>query len=449
MHRILPTLILSLSIALFVNAQEPEGPLADAAEIFAKEFVSMLAKGEFLSATKTFDATMEKALSSDQLQQLWTTLISQVGQYQRQIATRKQIIPLYEIVLVTCEFERATLDVKVVLDTAGKVAGLFFLPAQPSEQYTPPEYARPDSFTEEEVSVGTGKWSLPGTLTLPRSQGPHPAVILVHGSGPHDRNETIGPNKPFCDLAWGLASKGIAVLRYEKRTKQHASLLVELKDEITVEEETIEDALAAVTLLQNRPEIDKARIFVLGHSLGGMLMPRIGLRNKHIAGLIILAGTSRPLEDVIYEQYHYIFSLDNQLDEVEQEQLKQLKVQVQLIKSTELTKDTPSAMVFGAPASYWLALRDYDPVAEAAKLTIPILILQGERDYQVTLVDFNRWRDALAANDNVQLKPYPTLNHLFIPGEGRIVPSEYEKMGHIHETVISDITDWIQKGQIE
>ena len=178
-------------------------------------------------------------------------------------------------------------------------------------------------------------------------------------------------------------------------------------------------------------------------------MPRIGLRNKHIAGLIILAGTSRPLEDVIYEQYHYIFSLDNQLDEVEQEQLKQLKAQVQLIKSTELTKDTPSAMLLGAPASYWLALRDYDPVAEAAKLTIPILILQGERDYQVTLVDFNRWRDALTANDNVQLKPYPMLNHLFIPGEGRIVPSEYEKMGHIHETVISDITDWIQKGQIE
>ena len=225
--------------------------------------------------------------------------------------------------------------------------------------------------------MGTGKWSLPGTLTLPRGKGPFPAVVLLHGSGPNDRDETIGPNKPFRDLAWGLASRGIAVLRYEKRTKQHRAEIAAMVDKLTVEEETVMDALAAVSLLRNTPEIDKSRIFVLGHSLGGMLIPRIGLRDRDIAGFVIMAGSSRPFEDILYEQYEYIFNLDNKLTDYEKKHLKQVKVQVEMVKSSKLTKDTSSTLLpLGIPASYWLDLRNYDPAKEAVKLTGPILILQ-------------------------------------------------------------------------
>ena len=416
----------------------------DEVDTVAREFVDLLAKEDFTGASRTFDETMIKALPPKKLQQIWTALIGQVGRYEKQVATRKQKIQQYDVVFVTCQFERGTLDVKVVLDNSRKVAGLFFLPSQYA--YDPPPYAKSSSYEETEVLVGAGKWALPGTLTVPCGEGPFAAVVLVHGSGPQDRDETIGSNKPFRDLAWGLASKGIAVLRYEKRTKQHATLLVPIKDEITVDEETVADALAAVALLRESPEVDKRNIFVLGHSLGGMLVPRIGQRDRQIAGFIIMAGTSRPMEDVVLEQLTYAFSLDDQITEDEQEQLQQLKNQVAIVKSQQLSKETPASLLpLGISASYWLDLRGYDPAQEAAHLAVPIFILQGKRDYQVTMDDYTRWTEALSTRQNVQFKLYPTLNHLFMSGTDKSVPAEYEKSGHVEKEVIDDIAEWIEE----
>src|SRR5262249_26794773 len=158
-------------------------------------------------------------------------------------------------------------------------------------------YARPDTFRETEVTVGAADWPLPGTLTLPRGDGPFAAVVLVHGSGPHDRDETIGPNKPFRDLAWGLASQGVAVLRYEKRTSEHGARFVQLKDP-GFKEELLDDAVAAAAVLRKHKEIDPRRIFILGHSLGAFWAPRLGTLDPDLAGLVVLAGNTRPLEDL-------------------------------------------------------------------------------------------------------------------------------------------------------
>ena len=149
---------------------------------------------------------------------------------------------------------------------------------------------------------------MPATLTIPNGTGPFPAVVLVHGSGPNDRDETYGPNKPFKDIAWGLASVGIVVLRYEKRTKQYPQESAAIQN-FTVQDETIYDALAAVELLNNSSIVDHSKIFVLGHSLGGMLAPRIALQESQIAGLIILAGATRHLEDLMLEQTRYLANL--------------------------------------------------------------------------------------------------------------------------------------------
>jgi len=289
--------------------------------------------------------------------------------------------------------------------------------------------------------VGSGEWQLPGTLTIPKGAGPFPAVVLVHGSGPNDRDETLGGTKTFKDLAWGLASNGVAVLRYEKRTRQYPEKSAQDQG-FTVEDETIDDAVAAVDLLAKTAGIDSTRIFVAGHSLGGMLAPRIAARESRTAGLVILAGATRPLEDLILEQTKYILNLDGTLDDADNAQIQATTALVSQVKALDIPGGQP---VLGAYRAYWAYLQGYEPAAEAAKLDLPVYILQGERDYQVTMVDFANWSTALSGKNNVILQSYPGLNHLFVSGTGPSTPGEYDLAGNVGEIVITDIAAWIKK----
>jgi fermentation-respiration switch protein FrsA (DUF1100 family) len=424
----------------------PTGEVAVSPEQIAtaQEFVGLLVKGDYTAAEEKLDDTMKAAAPASKLEELWSSLQEQVGAFQQQTGVHTDRTQGYDVVFVICQLEQTLLDVKVVLNASGQVAGLFFLPALPST-YEPPAYAKADSFNEQDVTVGSGEWALPGTLTLPAGEGPFPAVVLVHGSGPNDRDETVGPNKPFRDLAWGLASQGIAVLRYEKRTKQYPEKMAAIQDTLTVKEETVDDALAAVDLLRKTAGIDPQRIFVLGHSLGGMLLPRIGTADGKIAGLISLAGLTRPLEDAILEQVTYIANLDGGISEEEQTELDKLSEQVRRVKDPQLNADVPpSDLPLSIPAAYWLDLRGYIPAEAAKALTQPMLILQGGRDYQVTTADFDLWKTALSSRANVQLTFYADLNHLFITGQGPITPAEYQVSGHVAEQVINDIATWIK-----
>ena len=304
-----------------------------------------------------------------------------------------------------------------------------------------PAYSQPDSFTERPMTVGTGDWKLPGTLTMPRSPARVPGVVLIHGSGPQDRDETILGNKPFRDLAEGLASRGIAVLRYEKRTKEYGAKLAMLR-ELTVREETVDDAVAAAGQLRAEPGIDPKRVFLLGHSLGGYLMPMMLAQAPEAAGGIMLAGEARPFEDVLLDQFEYFESLPGGDSPQLRNQLEEIRKVAASIKALQPGhEDGPP--IFGAWPHYYVYLRDYDPVAQAAKLARPLLILQGERDYQVTMKDFRIWQAALGARPNVTLKSYAALNHLFLEGRGKSVPAEYAVPGHVSAAAIDDIARWI------
>ncbi len=317
--------------------------------------------------------------------------------------------------------------------------------------YTPPAYVDVNLFCEQDVTVGTGEWALPGTLTLPVGPGPFPALALVHGSGPNDRDETIGPNKLFRDLAWGLACRGLSVLRYEKRTKQHAArFTADVLATLTVKEETIDDALLAVACLRGRPEIDPNQVYVLGHSQGGYLLPRIGTADPNIAGLISMAGATRPLEDLIQEQVAYIAALDGAVSPTEQALLDALAVQAALAKDPNLPADMPaSSWPLGVPANYWLDLQGYRPAEDANLLDMPMLFLQGGRDYQVTLVDLEGWRSTLGSREDVEFRVYPDLNHAFIAGTGLCTPAEYDVPGHVAEQVVADVAAWILRPEGE
>lgn len=409
----------------------------------ARAFIEVLSKRDFASAVAQFDDTMKSAMPQAKLEETWNALVAQTGNFKEQGKARTEARSGYMMVFVTCDFEKTKLDIRVVFDQSNRIAGLFFGPPT-NIDYSAPAYVKSETFREKEVLVGEGEWALPATLSFPVGTGPFPAVVLVHGSGPQDRDETVSVNKPFRDLAGGLASNGIAVLRYEKRTLHHAAKLGSIKS-FTVKEETIDDALAAVALLRKSDGIDAKRIFVLGHSLGGMLIPRIGKLDPGLAGLISLAGVTRHLEDVIPEQYSYIFSLDGSISKEEQQKIDQAKQQQAEVKALKPSDSSSAKAVFGAPVSYWLDLADYDPPQLAKTLKQPLLILQGERDYQVTMVDFNRWKAALADKKNATLKSYPELNHLFMTGTGKSTPGDYDQVGHVDGRVIEDIAAWIKK----
>ena len=428
------------------QAQHNEPSATGNVQEAAKEFVELLVKEDFSGAARHFDDTMKGALPPAKLQDTWKSLKAQVGLFKRQVGLRTEKVQQYDIAFVTCEFERASVDVKVVFNSAMQIAGLFFVPPQSPPKHDAHASPARDTLYEKEVRIGSGKWAVHGTLSLPKGPGPFPALVLVHGSGPNDRDETIGPNKPFRDLSDGLVSRGIAVLRYEKRTKERASRLAPLKDSITTWEETTEDALLAVSLLRKTERIDPGKIFVLGHSLGGMLIPRIGTLDPGIAGLIVMAGTTRPLEDVILDQMSYIFSLDGTISESEKSQLDEIKSQVARVKDPTLSTATASTdLPLGVPAKYWLDLRGYNPPDVARSLKQPMLILQGERDYQVTMEDLAGWKKSLSSKPNVEFKIYPKLNHLFMEGEGKCTPQEYNVASHVAEIVIEDIAAWMKK----
>ncbi|MEK6236403.1 MAG: hypothetical protein N2C14_16980, partial [Planctomycetales bacterium] len=172
---------------------------------------------------------------------------------------------------------------------------------------------------------------------------------------------------------------------------------------------------------------------------------RIHKRSADVAGFISLAGSARPLEDLVVDQTEYLISLDGEQSKEEDERLAEVKRQAKKIKSPELSADAKIAeLPLGAPAKYWLDLRGYDPAREAAALNKPLLILQGERDYQVTMQDFGMWKKSLESRADVQFIRYPRLNHLFMSGKGKSTPSEYLTPGNVAEKVVIDAANWIK-----
>jgi hypothetical protein len=411
----------------------------------AKACLDALVKQDFDAVGKDFDKKMKEVMPKEKLDEMWKAMTKQIGPFKKLLDTKTTKIGGADAVEQTCEFAKLNLTMRLSFNKDNEIQGMFFAPAK-ATKFDPPPYAKASSYREENGTINEGgEYPLGATFTLPKDKGPFACVILVHGSGPHDRDETLMANKPFRDLAWGLASRGVAVLRYEKRTYAHAEKMGKMLDTLTLKEETTDDVLAAAKLARKHKEIDPKKIFILGHSLGAMIAPQVGEHDSELGGLIFLAGNSRPLEDLVLEQFTYLYSLNGGPTTEQKADLEELKKKVQRIKDAKLTAETSrKELPLNLPPNYWKALIAYKQADTAAKLTMPILILHGERDYQVTMDDFAGWKKAVGGRKNVTLKSYPALNHLFMEGKGKSKPDEYFQAGHVAQEVIEDVAKWVK-----
>ncbi|MGW4063942.1 alpha/beta hydrolase family protein [Amycolatopsis sp. NPDC004747] len=408
----------------------------------ALAIVGMVAAERFTEAEERFAPRLRAAVSAGTLRVGWETELAKTGPV-RAVGTPLSEPPAAGLVRVsvpvTCE--RGGLTVIMSVDDAGLLHGLRLAPpAGPS--WTPPAYAEPERFTEREVTIGAGPLSVPGTLAVPRGRGPWPGLVLLT-SGPADRDLTTGPNKPFKDLAWGLASHGVAVARFDKVTHVHPE--TGSAPGFTMVDEYVPHAVAAVRLLQQQRAVDPARVFVLGLSGGGRAAPRVAAAEPAIAGLISLAGDTLPPPRAAVRVARYLAELDpGPATTAVAESVEQ---QAALVESPDLSPATPAAdLLFGWPASYWLDLRGYDPVATAAALDKPMLILQGGRDYQVTVTgDLVRWQAGLARRPDVDIRVHEADDHLFFRGEGPSTPAAYGVPQHVDPAVVADIAEWVSR----
>lgn len=405
-------------------AADPPAPTAPSARLtsdqVADSLFGALRSGDYDAAFHLFDAKMQAAVPKEKLRTLWEEQVSRLGAFRSWERIAGDPARGYEVRLASLRFEKGEMKAMVAVEPLeGLVAAFFIRPAtRPAAGH--PAYADTTRFRTVDVTVGSDPFPLPGTLALPVGTGPFPAVVLVHGSGPQDRDETIGANKVFRDIAEGLASKGIVVLRYDKRTLRYPE---QMKSKPTIDDEVVLDAVAAVRMLKSRAEVDPKRVIVVGHSLGALLAPEIGLRSSPVAGVALLAPPGRKPWEIVIAQMRYLESPAGDIAEAEKK--------AALLQAGKLNEP-----FLGAPPSYWLDWAGRDGVAAARKLARPILVLRGERDYQVGDEDLAIWRKGLANAPGAKIVSLPGLNHLFIEGSGKPGPGEYDTPGHVDARVI-------------
>ncbi|OTY12883.1 hydrolase [Bacillus mycoides] len=408
-------------------------------------FIRSMHAEDYKSAFGLTSRSLQKIISEKWLKNYWEELPTQLqkGSFiEIGKVTQKETNSVHTNVEIKLVFEQITVPLLIKLDPSGKIDDF-----QLSMSFSPvadrPSYSKPESFIDKEVVVGSGAFPLPGTLSIPKGKGPFPAVILVHGAGAADQDSATYALKPFRDLAEGLASKGIAVLRYNKRTYEHG-LKTQYSPFYTVDKETTDDALLVTHFLQNEPMIDKNQIYILGHSQGGMMIPRIieKNQNQNIAGAIVMGGAAQAFTDNVLDQLEYRFSIG----EMKPEEYKFYKSQFKLLKDPNFSSQNPPKDFSLGPPVYWDSIRKIKAAEMSKEQKTPLLILQGERDDRVpSKIEIPFWKEQLKERDNIDYRLYPKLNHFFTEGDGELSKSdEYYSPANIPEYVINDIATWVQ-----
>lgn len=396
-----------------------------------------MAEGDFSETFSCFSSKLKASLPQSQLETAWSDTVISIGSYVGYDKTETETDGGFEIVNCFLKYSDSGLLVKLTYNNNKEIDGVWL------NYYTITNSEEPkvsDKFAETAIKVG--ELSIDGMLTIPNGIENPPIVILVQGSGQSDMNETVGKanNQPFKDIAYGLAENGIASIRYNKRYYQFSE---KAKSDMTIFDEVIDDVNAAIELASKNDKLDSKKIYVLGHSLGGMLAPRIAYDNSKVAGVISLAGSPRNIEDIILDQNINAIDASGLSDKEKEEQLLRVNEAVNQIKGLN---ENDTKVIMNISAKYWHSLSNINQSKCAKELEIPMLFLQGEADFQVfSDKDFKQWEESLTSRKNCSFKLYEGLNHLFMKSKGKADVTEYDTSDNVDSQVIKDIADWIKE----
>lgn len=310
------------------------------------------------------------------------------------------------------------------------------------KHYAVPTYAQPEKYNEENIIFAADEsMPLKGILALPENILKAPLVIVVPDAGPTDA-DGVYISKPYKDLAAGLGSNGYAVFRYNKRSMSHGFIFSQNKATFSPLNDVVDDLQAAIDVLKKNPAIDSNRIYLLGHGEGGYFAPYMASKNPFLKGIILMnANANHPLEMMI-DQNNYLGKIfPNKKEHFDEDNEK-----AQIVLKRKVKENTSYFLLpHQIPANYWLWINNYNQVKTAKKLTLPVFIMQGARDYQVDKKNFAIWQKKLKKNANVSFKMYDKMNHLMHEGVGESTFSEYAILQHIPIEVINDLLNWLNK----
>ncbi|MBF6415578.1 alpha/beta hydrolase family protein [Nocardia cyriacigeorgica] len=318
----------------------------------------------------------------------------------------------------------------------------------------PQEPKPPFPYVSEDVTYANGDITIAGTLTKPEGEGPFPAVLMLTGSGPQDRNEELFGHKPFLLIADTLTRAGYAVLRTDDRGVGGTSGNL---DQATYDD-LAGDAAAGVDYLSTRADVDPARIGLFGHSEGGYLAPLVASKpDSGVAFAILMAGPAVPGGDVLIEQNRALFAAGGASPEETAAQVDYITALADAMRAGDLDKARQVAREHNETLPEGQRMTDeqidalltpsmtsfmsYDPAPALSALRVPVLAFFGEKDLQVLPSQNEQpMRDLLAGDPDATVHTFPGLNHLMQPA-GSGLPSEYST---IETTIAPEVLDYVK-----
>ncbi|MBA3663749.1 MAG: alpha/beta hydrolase [Bacteroidetes bacterium] len=421
------------------NAQEE--PVKDPYIKLAKQFIGAVKRNEYHKNHRFFDSSFYGKAISAQTQKMVEDFLNEKGPI---VAIEKTVADTQGCKMATCTsiktakgkflwyhyFDQAERIQRFAVDTFDQQ--WFYVPGLITNK----------NFTRKEIVIEPNAFiRLPGSLYVPNGNKKSPMVILVHGSGPQDRNVSVGKNKVFLDMALDLVQKGVSVLIYDKRTYVYQYHDPFPMDSMDYYSETVDDAVAAFKLAKTFKDIDTSRIYIGGHSQGALCGPLIAKGCKGLKGLILLAAPGRSLLEIIPEQLDYVNTFVTQ-DKARSEEISNaIKWQVKNALKPDLNLKSKVMLPFGAKPKYWLMDRNYKVLEEAKKLTLPVYLLQGGRDYNVTKTDYDLWTNAMTGKPNFKSYWYEDLDHMFFEGLGKGKPEDAVKPNHVSKKITDKLVE--------